>query len=541
LQLEQIEKQQQEALNEVKLRFFTNITHEFRTPLTLILGPLGDMLTSEKHSADVKNRLSLIHRNAQRLLNLVNQVLTFRKLHTDHEPLKVVHGNLVEFLEEIFLPFQETARMRNIQYEFDTSAPEIEAWFDQDKLEKVFFNLLSNAFKFTADGGHIALLITQNDTSIDIRVRDNGVGIEPEFQEQIFKRFYERSDTRQTMIKGTGIGLAISKQMVALHRGEIAVENNRDEIFHKGTTFTVRLPKGYAHFDEQVEIKQGSSKQPLQHYHPIIPDHSVIASPQIDEIQASSDQLSKLLIVEDNADVRTYIQQVFSDTYQIVIAENGEEGLKEAEKELPDLIISDVMMPKMDGITFCHQIKTTLETSHIPVILLTARTASLFKIEGLKTGADDYLTKPFNPEELRLRVRNTIKSRQEARDKFARVLNFDPKEISITSADEIFLEKALQVVEEQMENYSFNVNQFAFELAISRPLLFTKLKALTGQTPNNFIKTIRLKRAAQLVKTKKMNISEISHKVGFKDPKYFRQCFKKQFEMSPSEYAENSI
>ena len=210
-----------------------------------------------------------------------------------------------------------------------------------------------------------------------------------------------------------------------------------------------------------------------------------------------------------------------------------------ARKHLPDLVISDVMMPEMDGITFCGKLKTDLEISHIPVILLTARTASLFKIEGLRIGADDYITKPFHPEELALRVRNTIQSRQEARDKFARVLNFDPKEISITSADEHFLETALQTVEQHIGNYDFNVIQFASELAVSRPLLFTKLKALTGQTPNNFIKTIRLKRAAQLLKTQKLNVSEVAYQVGFKDPKYFRKCFREKFDEVPSAFGKD--
>lgn len=541
LQLEQIAKQQQEELHEVKLRFFTNITHEFRTPLTLILGPLNDLINSKEHPQNDYKQLSLIQRNAQRLLNLVNQVLTFRKLATDHEPLNIVHGNLIEFLQEIFLPFQDTANLRKISYHFETDDSEIEAWFDQDKLEKVFFNLLSNAFKFTPDGGKIDMVVSHNNQYIEVRVRDNGIGIEPDYQDQIFKRFYEKSDSKRFSIKGTGIGLAISKQMVELHHGKISVESNSDFGSPKGATFLVQIPKGKTHFDGASVVEHKIVTDSIKNYQPVITpqkDYDTSAQPQENLLTSDS---PLLLIVEDNPDVRNYIKQTFEVDYRISLAENGEEGLQKAKKELPNLIISDVMMPKMDGITFCGKVKTDLEISHIPIILLTARTASLFKIEGLKIGADDYVTKPFNPEELRLRVRNIIQARQEVRDKFARVLTFDPKEISITSADEVFLENALQIVEEHMESYEFNVNQFAFELAVSRPLLFTKLKALTGQTPNNFIKTIRLKRAAQLVKTKKLNISEIAHKVGFKDPKYFRKCFKDQFKMSPSDFRVTNL
>ncbi len=542
LQLEQIEKKQQKELHEVKLRFFTNITHEFRTPLTLIIGPLKDLIAKEKHNGNVNKQLSLIERNAQRLLNLVNQVLTFRKLATDHEPLKIMHGNFVEFLQEIFLPFQEAANLRSINYHFETQSPEIEAWFDQDKLEKVFFNLLSNAFKFTPEKGEISMSISQNDRYIEVRVKDNGIGIEPEYQDQIFKRFYEKSDAKHSTIKGTGIGLAISKQMVELHHGKICVETASKNSPSSGAIFVVQIPKGRSHFKGQIPDENISNTEKITDYHSLETISESVSDFVGQEEIILADDAPLLLIVEDNREVRKYIQQIFKDEYQIVTAENGKEGLEMAKKELPNLIISDVMMPVMDGITFCSKLKSDLEVSHIPVVLLTARTASLFKIEGLETGADDYITKPFNPEELRLRTRNIIKSRQQARDKFARVLSLDPKEISVTSADEVFLEKALQIVEKQIENYDFNVNQFAFDLAVSRPLLFTKIKALTGQTPNNFIKTIRLKRAAQLLKSQKLNISEVSHKVGFKDPKYFRKCFKEQFKMSPSDFEkENSI
>ncbi|MEM6964036.1 MAG: two-component regulator propeller domain-containing protein [Bacteroidota bacterium] len=536
LQLETIAKQQQEELHEVKLRFFTNITHEFRTPLTLILGPLKDLMKSNNYPENVGTQLNLIQRNAHRLLNLVNQVLTFRKLDTDHEPLKIAQGNIVEFLQEIFLPFQEIANRKQINFRFDADDAIMDIWFDQDKLEKVFFNLLSNAFKFTPDGGKIVMRISQNHHHVEVQVQDNGVGVAPEYQAQIFKRFYEKSDSKHSNIKGTGIGLAISKQMVELHGGKIFVESNSETPTSSGATFIVQIPKGKAHFKDVTTVEQPTQTETIKNYQPVTSTERDLAAPTLSEEKTVTEAAPSLLIVEDNSEVRDYVQQIFANEYRITLAEDGQAGLEKAKRTLPDLIISDVMMPQMDGITFCRKLKSDFEISHIPIVLLTARTASLFKIEGLKTGADDYVTKPFHPEELRLRVRNIIQTRREAKERFARVLTFNPKEISITSADEIFLEKALRVVEKNMEHYDFKVNQFAFELAVSRPLLFTKLKALTGQTPNNFIKTIRLKRAAQLIKTKKLNISEVARKVGFKDPKYFRKCFKEQFKMSPSDF-----
>ncbi len=542
LQLEQIAKEQQKELHEVKLRFFTNITHEFRTPLTLILGPLKELIKKEKHTEEVKGRLSLIETNAQRLLNLVNQVLTFRKLATDHEPMKNRKENIVFFLKEIFLSYQETAQLRNIQYGFETEAEEISAWFDADKLEKVFYNLLSNAFNFTSDGGNIQMTISQNNQEVTIKVKDSGPGIADELKEQIFKRFYEKSTENRSTIKGTGIGLAISKQMIELHQGKIFVEKQHaNNSSPKGATLVVKIPIGKV-LSSQEEIAPDFSTTAVQP--DIVP---AMAPPQnaslvpAEETQPESEEKPLLLIVEDNPDVLTYIQQIFADQYRLILAEDGAEGLKKAKKHLPQLIISDVMMPVMDGITFSKKVKLDFEISHIPIILLTARTASLFKIEGLKTGADDYVTKPFDPEELSLRVHNIIQARENIRTKFARVLTLDPKEINVTSADEQFLEKALQIVEKHMDNYEFNVNQFAFDLAVSRPLLFTKLKALTGQTPNNFIKTIRLKRAAQLLKGNKINVSEVAYKVGFKDPKYFRKCFKEQFKMLPSDFGKSFI
>ncbi len=539
LQLQQISKEKQDELYEMKLRFFTNITHEFRTPLTLILGPVKDLLDKQKLLPEVQNQLSLIERNTQRLLNLVNQLMTFRKLATDHEPMKVSHENIIDFLKEIFLSFQELARTRHIEYQFKAPVESLMIWYDPDKLEKVFINLLSNAFKFTPNEGVIVMEVSEIKEFVNIRVQDSGVGVAPQLKDQIFKRFYEKNTAQISSIKGSGIGLAISKQMVELHDGNIRVLSPKPGD-QNGATFLVQIPKGKAHFNFGKKIEKLPVAAPKKEVQvpPAVETTKHTTPVPANSISNKKDrkELPLLLIVEDNPEIRAYVQQIFFNEYRFVTADNGEKGLVKAKKEMPDLIISDVMMPVMDGITLSRKLKTDIETSHIPIILLTARTAAIFKIEGLKTGVDDYVTKPFNSEELRLKVRNIVRTRQTLKEKFTRALNFDPQQIDVTSADEELLKKAMKIVENNINNYEFNVNQFATELTVSRPLLFIKLKALTGQTPNNFIKTIRLKRAAQLLKTHKLNISEIAYQVGFKDPKYFRKCFKDQFKMPPSEY-----
>jgi ligand-binding sensor domain-containing protein/signal transduction histidine kinase/DNA-binding response OmpR family regulator len=540
LQVEKIINQQQGELHEVKLRFFTNITHEFRTPLTLIIAPLNDVLTKENLSINISNQLKTVERNAQRMLNLVNQILTFRKLATDHSELNIVKGNIVFFLQEIFLLFQNSANRKNINYIFETENEIIDIWFDQDKLEKVFYNLLSNAFKFTPNNENIKIKITEPKGVVEIKVSDSGLGIEPEYRDQIFKRFYEKSNEQSSTIKGSGIGLAISKQMVELHQGEIFLADKKENPFSRGATFIIRLPKGKKHFNNKDLNEKVRNGDQLTDYYPVITENGStekVGSTPLSEIVKEA---PKILVVEDNYEVREYVKNIFIPHYEVITAKNGREGLEKIRAKLPDLVISDIMMPEKDGISLCKELKSDFEISHIPVVLLTARAASLFKIEGLEIGADDYVTKPFNPEELRLRVRNILNARKKVKAKFKRVMTFDPEEITITSADEVFLEKAVLIVEKQIGNYDFNVNQFAFELAVSRPLLFTKLKALTGQTPNNFIKSIRMKRAAQLLKAQKLNISEVAYRIGFKDVKYFRKCFKDQFKMTPSDFKKNA-
>lgn len=533
LVLQKLEKEQQEELHEVKLRFFTNITHEFRTPLTLIMGPLRELLNNEQINDDKKQKLSMIERNAQRLLNLVNQILTFRKLATDHEPIHPKQTEIVHFSHEIYLLFAESARLKNIEFNFRHSKDEIYVWVDQDKIEKVLFNLLSNAFKFTPSKGKISFEIDQNKKYTIISINDNGAGISEELHDQVFKRFYEKSYPQNSSIKGSGIGLAISKQLIELHHGHIELESSEGQ----GAYFKVFIPNGKEHFNSNVfqeNYKENIVQETLNQQ--LVMEFQPLKVQEKSKNEKENSQQELLLIIEDNEEVNDYIQHIFYNDFKIITAKNGIEGLKKVKKYMPSLIISDVMMPEMDGIEMCKTLKTDLEICHIPVILLTARTASIFKIEGLKIGADDYITKPFNPEELKLRVRNIIKSRKESRKKFAKVMTFDPKLIEITSIDEDFLNRAMEIVETNIQNSDFNTEQFASDLAVSRALLFTKIRALTEQTPNNFIKSIRLKQASQLIKQEKLTISEVAYKVGFNDPKYFRKCFYAQYGVNPVDY-----
>jgi len=539
LQLEELEKSQREQLHQAKLRFFTNIAHEFRTPLTLILGPLETLVKGQSMAGKEHRKLLSVEHNAKRLLNLVNQLLNFRKLEADHEQMQAAEGNIVRFLREIYLSFQEHARARHIDYQFISQSEIVKVYYDRDKLEKVFFNLLSNAFKFTPDGGAIVLKVINQKGVVGISVRDTGKGVPEGLQEQIFKRFYEKEASFRHSFKGTGIGLAVSRQLVEMHHGQISVES----VEGQGAIFLVSLPKGKAHLNSDEIIPSFRDSEDISSYRPAIatqlagPEPEMVLAGEVNDIKADK-EAPLLLIVEDNVEVQAYIRETFEGHYRIKTASDGQEGLEKAINAMPDLIISDVMMPRMDGITLCSQLKTHLHTSHIPVILLTARTNYIFKLEGLETGADDYITKPFSPEELRLRVRNLLQARQRMREKFGRISRLEPAEVAVTSADEQFLEQALRIVEQQIDNADFTVEDFARELAVSRPLLFVKIKALTDFTPNKLIKNIRLKRAAQLLSQQKLTVSEVAYQVGFRDPRYFSKCFRKEYGKTPTDFME---
>ena len=546
LELEQIQTEKLEELDSMKSRFFANISHEFRTPLTLILGPVEKHMPTVKGSA-LKQDLSVIQRNALRLQRLINQILNLSKIETGKMKLRARVENIVALVNGYVQSFESLAKQKEIDFKFNSAEEDIQLFVDKDKIEKILYNLLSNAFKFTDKGGRIEIIVTllEEGRAVSISISDTGKGIPPDKLEHIFDRFYQVDDSYTRDQEGTGIGLALTKELVKLHHGEIKVESHPDSYQEgKGTTIRVYLPTGKEHLspdeiaDEIISEEQNVSIQD-QHDELTYKREKIL-------IKASDSEKSKpiLLVVEDNVDLLFYIREYLEKFYNILGAVDGEEGLQEAIKHIPDLIISDVMMPGMDGFELCRKLKSDERTSHIPVILLTARAGKESKIEGLETGADDFITKPFDNEELLTRVKNLIEQRNRIREQFFR----NAKRIGltqlmglpasgITSMDQKFLGKAVEVVEEHMGDFDFSVDRFSQEMSVSNMQLYRKLKALVNLSANEFIRSVRLNHAAQLIKQKNDNIAQISYAVGFNNPSYFAECFKKQFGVSPSEYS----
>jgi len=547
LELEHLEIEKTEELHQMKLRFFTNISHEFRTPLTLILGPLEQLLKSEETlaSGERKNQYGLMHKNAKYLLRLVHQLMDFRKMDQGKMPLKVVKGNMVQFVSEITEPFQFIANKKNIEFRVQANADEIFLWFDEDKVEKIMHNLLSNAFKFTPENGLIQVVISTHKTGekgakdhIVMSVQDSGPGILPSQKEHIFERFYQAKTYEKPIEGGAGIGLSFTKSLVELHHGQISVESQEGE----GTLFKVMLPMDKDHFRKEdfADVKAENIKNETRREVYEWNEHEEVFTDRA-YVMPKGKNFPLLLIIDDHAEIRQFIRQNFEQDYNIIEAENGVKGLKVAVNTTPDLIIGDIMMPEMNGLEMCHQLKNDPRTSHIPIILLTAKDTEENELEGLKTGADQYITKPFNVELLQVSVSNLIRSRQNLRKKFTREIALEPAEVTVTATDEDFLKKAMTVVEEHMEDTEFSVEILVKELGISRSNLYQKIKALTDLSTSEFIRTIRMKRAVQLLENSDLSVKEIMYQSGFNTASYFSKCFKKQFGMIPSEYVKKKL
>ncbi|MGB2129489.1 MAG: hybrid sensor histidine kinase/response regulator transcription factor, partial [Flavicella sp.] len=550
LRQERIEKERMEEVNQMKLKLFTNISHDFRTPLTLIIGPLERMLADKLGDKFIQEQHGIMYRNASALLQLINQLLDFRKSESGKLKLNASKGNIVPFIEDVKLSFEELAKVRNINYNFKTSNKSIDLWFDKVNLKKVVFNLLSNAFKFTQDGGKISIKISvsekkrplqSNTKFLKIVVKDNGKGIPEKNIKAVFERYYQLGEDENTR-GGSGIGLSLCKNLVKLHHGTIKVKSQEGV----GTSFIVLLPFGNKHLSKQEIIpetfdtkdeKVGES--PFVYNKELLQNHEQIV--QEDQIDSNLDaSRPTLLLVDDNSEVRSFIKLIFKEKHNVLEAENGSIALTIAKDKDIDLIISDVMMPIMDGVELCKRIKSDIITSHIPVILLTAKTSEDAQKQGFTFGADAYITKPFDAAVLELRVLNLLKSRSKLNEKLRKDIIMQPKELNVTSADEIFLQKAIDLVEDNLSNYDFSVNDFINLMGVSRSVLYRKLKALTNQSLTEFIRTIKLKRAAQLLIKSQMNISEIAFSLGFNDLKHFRKSFQKLFDELPSEYRKNN-
>lgn len=521
IRMQQEEAQRQkEELEQMKFRFFTNISHELRTPLTLIITPL-DMIIRRLTDEALAKQLSSVYKNAQNLLTLVNQLLDFRKLEMKGEKLNLLNGDWVEFVRQVCTSFQEIADEKSISFQIDTNGiEELYMYFDRDKIHKVLNNLLSNAFKFTPEGGNIILEIEKynekNRGYIQVKVADTGIGISEEDLPHVFERFYQAIKNVGNNTLGSGIGLHLIKEYIELHDGCASVES----ILGVGSTFSITVPTDL--YPEESSVQHLPAEENREE--------------EVRESALSSEIKPLLLVVEDNKEFRLFLREQLSEWYNIIDAPDGEEGERLAVKQNPDLIISDIMMPNVDGIELCHRIKTNLQTSHIPIILLTARASDESKAMGYEAGADSYISKPFSVDVLLTRVRKLIEQQKKRQETFHKEIVITPSSITITSLDEQLVQKALECVERNMDNTEYSVEELSADLAMNRATLYRKLQGITGQTPKDFIRSIRLKRAAQLLKDTDLSISEIADHVGFSTSRHFAKVFRETFGLIPSRF-----
>jgi signal transduction histidine kinase/ligand-binding sensor domain-containing protein/DNA-binding response OmpR family regulator len=518
------EAERVQALDAMKTKFFTNVSHEFRTPLTLILSPL-EKIIGQTPNEEQKQQLNLVQRNAKRLLNLVNQLLDFRKIEVQEMKLHPAIGDIVGFSKDICDSFMDIADKKNIHLSFSANIDHLEIFFDKDKLEKILFNLLSNSFKYTQNGGEVQVIMTYNqpstnegDGTVAVEVKDTGIGIPADQHEKIFERFFQ-TDVPESMVnQGTGIGLAITKEFVKLHNGVITVKSEPE----KGTCFTVLLP---------AKKFYDPSARPVGNTLP-----AEEAEPIIFEESQKNGKKKTVLIVEDNEDLRFYLKDNLKRQYQVEEATNGKEGWEKAKLLNPDLIVSDIMMPLMDGIELAKKIKNETLTAHIPIILLSAMGSEEKQLEGLNVGVNDYITKPFTFEILASKIRNLVAQQKFLQKKFQAQIEVNPSEVTVTPVDEKFLKQALEIVEKHMDEPEFSVEDFSREMFMNRVTLYRKILSITGKTPLEFIRSIRLKRAVQLLEKSGMSIAEIAYEVGFNNPKNFSKFFKEEFQVTPSQY-----
>ncbi|WP_346863669.1 two-component regulator propeller domain-containing protein [uncultured Draconibacterium sp.] len=540
--------EQVKLVNQLRLRFFTNISHEFRTPLTLIIDPLEQLMQNLKDDQNARNTISIINRNAQRLLHLINQLLYFRRIETGKLNLNVSIGNLEDFLGGIFESFKDLAEHQQINYRFISAKTDEDTWFDAEKIENVFYNLLSNAFKNTPVPGSITVkmeYIKNNGQDciqapfVSIGVIDSGSGISKEHLPNIFNRFYKAEQgAKGSNFTSSGIGLALTYEIVQALHGEIKVESE----LGKGSLFTVCIPYSKDRFSaEEINETTVPSDLNLEGRVNVLSEHIIARESGYKEENDVQDDKSKptLLIVEDNFDLRSFLLQTLRNEYRVLGAENGKIGLEMAKKYSPELIISDVMMPVMDGIELCSRLKKNIQTSHIPIVLLTAKNMVESWIEGLETGADDYIPKPFNLQILQVKMRNLIESRRKIKQLFGSTSEIPEDYKMLNSLDQEFINKAYKILEQKFVEHQFSVEQFAQEMFVSQSLLYKKIKALTDLNITDFINSYKLKKAVEFIKTTNDPISEIAYKVGFNDPKYFSRIFKKFYGMSPSEFSKN--
>ena len=522
-QLEIVSKQLEEA-TQAKLLFFTNISHEFKTPLSLILGPVETLLAHNSLTKEQQELLFLIKKNSNRLLHLISEVLEFRSYENGKLKMYFTKGNLKRFLIELNTFFSDRIKQKKLKFQFIADEVPFEITFDKEKVEKIYFNLLSNALKYTPISGEIIVKLQKEDDKVCLSVFNSDSYIPKDKQTEVFEHFYKINPDSE----GSGIGLALVQALVASHNGTISIES----VENVGTTFYIYLPIE----QQEVTSKTLYDTNYIETHLDLLPSESTLKTlPDTTEL---SDKKPLILIVEDNPDMRRFIHYILSDDYNIIEAENGEEGFEVAKKYLPDVVVSDVLMPKVDGFDLCQLLKTNVSTNHIPVILLTAYAMDEQKQVGFESGADAYIAKPFNIKLLRTRVRKLIENRKKIRETFSHFLLNEAQQETLGKVEQQFINDFTHYVEKAIANPELNVDEIAEALGLSRSNLYRKIKSLTDYSPNELIRTIRVKYAKQLLNSKAKSISEVAYEVGFSSPSYFAKCFKDFYNESPTEYLE---
>ena len=542
-----MKREHAEQLNEAKLQFFINISHEIRTPMTLIINPLEKLL-AEKKGGEVQKTYLMIYRNAQRILRLINQLMDIRKLDKGQMFMKFRETDMVGFIDDVMLTFDYMARKKKIHFSFEHVMPQLKVWVDMNNFDKILMNIFSNAFKYTPEQGEITVtLSTGRDSTrrdplkeyFEITVTDNGIGLDREKIERIFERFYQIDNDVTKSNFGTGIGLHLSRSLVELHHGIILAENREDA---PGSRFIIRIPLGSAHLrtDELEDVEA------------VITPHTVWVKPEKTDLEGAfeeeEDEESKkagksknrmrILIVEDEEEILSYLKEELEGDYRIMTRKNGREAYDTILADTPDLVISDIMMPEMDGLSLCRKIKQNTNVNHVPVILLTAKSKPEDTMEGMATGADAYMVKPFNTELLKSTIANLIANRKLLKSKFSGAQQQEDKvqKLSMKSADEILMSKIMKVINENLSNPDLNVEMLAANVGLSRVHVHRKLKELTNLSARDFIKNIRLQQAAALLKEKKLTVSEVAYATGYTNLSHFSSSFKEVHGMSPKEY-----
>lgn len=520
-----------ELATQEKLRFFTNISHEFKTPLTLIMGPIEELLSkSPDAKTNSKENLTLIRKNAMRLLRLVNQLMDFRKIEDKKMMVRASESDIIEFIEDVMAAFNKIAQKRRIEFQLRADINKITAWFDPDMLDKVIFNLLSNAFKFTNDKGriHLTVSLDANEKNVVVFVEDNGIGMSEEYLQHAFDRFYTGEN-----YNGTGIGLSLSKEFIELHKGQLILNSEKG----KGTRFCIMLPLGNAHFEEYQILSEKTVWSRNTESDFVAEDAFLLET-----IQRSADaepaavKEYTILLIDDNAELRKFVRNRLAQSYNIVEAQDGITGLHLAYEAVPDLIICDVMLPGKDGFEVSRTLKSDLRTSHIPVVILTAKGSMEQRITGVQTGADEYITKPFVLEYLDERIKSLLRNREMLKEHYSQDLNIEPVIPALGNLDKKFINDFLAYVEKNISNADFNVNDIARELGISRVQIYRKVRALLGFSVNDYIINVRLKKAKHLLVHSEKSIGDIAGEVGFSSATYFSSAFKNKFQYSPKEF-----